>query len=58
MTKSQLNVLGNQYLVNKMTKEIVEVLLIGAAALGLSWFAVNYIEELSWKRFMNKENKK
>ena len=41
-----------------MTKEIVEVLLIGAAALDLSWFAVNYIEQLSWKRFMNKENKK
>ena len=43
---------------NKMAKEIVEVILIGAAALSLSWFAVNYIEELSWKRFMNKENKK
>ena len=41
-----------------MAKEIVLVLCISAAVLLLSWFAVNYIDEYKWKKYLRKENKK
>lgn len=41
-----------------MGKEIVIILLISAAVLSLSWFAVNFFEDYKWKRYMRKENKK
>ena len=41
-----------------MIKEIVLVLCISAAVLFFSWFAVNYIDEYKWKKYLRKDKHK
>ena len=55
MTRPRKNALGNLYLEgDKMAKEIVLTICIAGAAFFGSWFAVNFLEEHAWRKFMEK----